>query len=404
MFTKSLHRRTPAQTPSARVETWRSALKQAFGVVTPSDGRVLLHPSIRRDASRRRVRLRVVAGSIASLAALALIGGCAPGPSTSPSTAPKTLTVVTYDSFSISDAAKARFAAQTGLEVTYLSPGNAGTVVNQLVLTKDSPIGDVVFGIDNTFAGRAIEAGVLTPYTSPALPADAAKLTADGSNSLTPIDFGDVCVNIDNDALAAKGLAAPVTLDDLVKPEYKDLLVVPNPTMSSPGLAFLIATIGAKGDPGYLDYWTALKANGVKITDGWTQAYTVEFSGSSGKGTRPLVLSYASSPADEVRPDGTVHNTVAVGTCFRQVEYAGVIAGARNPDGARAFIDFMLSPQVQAEIPNEMYMRPVDPSVPLPEKWAKFIPEITAPIAVPAADISAKRNAWLQAWTQTVIG
>ena len=350
---------------------------------------------------RARLALGVCAGALA-----VAVGGCAavpevPGAASSP---PKKLTVVAHDSFAISDEAKARFAAQSGLDVTYLAPGNAGTVVNQLVLTKDSPLGDVVFGIDNTFAGRAIEAGVLDPYVPPALPAGADKLAADGSGSLTPIDYGDVCVNADTDALKAKGVPVPATLDDLVKPEYKDLLVVPNPTMSSPGLAFLIATVGAKGDPGYLDYWTALKANGVKIVDGWTQAYTVEFSGSSGKGPRPLVLSYASSPADEVRPDGTVHNVVATGTCFRQVEYAGVVKGAANPDGARAFIDFMLSAPVQAEIPDQMYMRPVDPSVALPQKWEEFTPDVTDPITVPAVEIAKNREAWLQAWTQAVIG
>jgi len=350
----------------------------------------------------------------AGVVAMLTLAGCAPQastPASTPSAPPspvlteaKTLTVVTHDSFAISDAAKAQFAAQTGYQVTYIAPGNAGTVVNQLILTKDSPIGDVVFGIDNTFAGRAISAGVLSPYESPALPASAATLAADDSHSLTPIDYGDVCVNADDRWFAAHNLPVPATLDDLTAPAYKNLLVVPNPATSSPGLAFLVATVGAKGDPGYLDYWAALKANGVKVVKGWTEAYTVEFSGSSGKGSRPLLLSYASSPASEVGKDGTSPDSVLPQTCFRQVEYAGVISGAVNEVGARKFIDFMLSNQVQAEIPDEMWMSPVDPTVTLDANWDKFTSQVTDPITVPAAQIATSRDAWIQAWTQTVIG
>ena len=347
----------------------------------------------------------VVAGALA-------LGGCTggAGPATqggasasAPSESDK-LVVVTHDSFSLSDDAKSKFAADTGYDVTYIAPGNAGTLVNQLVLTKDSPIGDVVFGIDNTFAGRAIDAGVLSPYTSVAAPKSVSEYDADDSGDLTPVDYGDVCVNADDGWFRAKNLPLPVTLDDLAKPEYKNLLVVPNPATSSPGLAFLIATVGAKGDPGYLDYWKALKDNGVEVVDGWTQAYTVEFSGSSGKGPKPLVLSYASSPVDEVGKNGVAATSALPQTCFRQVEYAGVIKGAANEVGARKFIDFMLGAQVQSEIPAQMYMSPVNPEANVPGDWEKYTSVVTAPIQVPATEISQKRDEWIQAWTQTVIG
>jgi thiamine transport system substrate-binding protein len=318
--------------------------------------------------------------------------------------APTTLTVITHDSFDLTDEAKARFEADSGLTVTYLAPGNAGTVVNQLVLTKDAPLGDVVFGIDNTFAGRAIEAGVLTPYRSPALPTDADRWAADDNDSLSPIDYGDVCLNADDVWFAEKGLTRPETLDDLIDPAYADLLVVPNPASSSPGLVFLAATVGDQGDPGYLDYWSALKANGVKVVSGWTEAYTVEFSGSSGHGDRPLVLSYASSPMYEVGDDGTARTSALPATCFRQVEYAGVIAGAANPTGAQQFIDFLLSQATQSEIPDTMYMSPVNPAANVPADWARYTDIVTDPITVPAATIADQRDAWIQAWTETVLG
>lgn len=342
--------------------------------------------------------------AVLAAAAAVVLAGCS-GPATIPDSASpaaltesKTLTVITHDSFALAEATIAGFEADTGYDVTIVQPGDAGTVVNQLILTKDAPLGDVVFGIDNTFAARAISQGILTPYRSPALPEGAAKLAADEISSLTPIDYGDVCLNADTGWFQAKNLAVPQTLDDLRKPEYADLLVVANPATSSPGLAFLIATIGAKGDPGYLDYWKALKVNGVKVVKGWTEAYTVEFSGSSGKGTRPLVLSYASSPAYEPGTEALTQ------TCFRQVEYAGVIAGAQNEVGARKFIDFLLSDEVQAQIPEQMYMHPVSAAVALPADWRDHAAEVADPFTVPAAEISAKRDEWIKAWTAAVIG
>ncbi len=345
----------------------------------------------------------------AALACVALVAGCTAGGQSSPSataaTDSKTLTVVTHDSFAISDELKKQFADDTGYTVTYVAPGDGGALVNQLILTKDSPLGDVVFGIDNTFAGRAIKAGVVVPYTAPDVSASAAALKPDDSGRLTAIDFGDVCVNADKKWFAAKNLALPATMNDLTKPEYSNLLVVENPASSSPGLAWLTATVGAQGDPGYVDYWTALKGNGVKVVKGWTEAYSTEFSGSSGKGSKPLVVSYATSPAFEVPKGAKQSNTTALlDTCFRQVEYAGVIAGAQNEVGARKFIDFMLTKQVQADIPDQMYMYPADTSVELPKDWVSFAPLATKPLNVSPEIISAQRDAWIKQWTATVVG
>lgn len=353
--------------------------------------------------------------TIATAALAVLLSGCAgvsaqpsqpptggPGESVAP-TESGTLTVLTHDSFYLPDETLAAFEKASGYKVQYVQPGDGGTLVNQLILTKDAPLGDVVFGIDNTFAGRAIGAGVLAPYESPALPADAVELAGDGKGFLTPIDYGDVCLNADLGWFADKGLAVPQTLDDLLKPEYADLLVVSNPASSTPGLAFLIATVAAKGD-GYLDYWKQLKANGVKVVPGWTEAYTVEFSGSAGKGPRPLVLSYASSPASELGKDGKPRTANLPKTCLRQVEFAGVLAGAQNEVGARKFVDWLLSPEVQAQIPANMWMYPVDPTAPLPKEWAEFGAAVDEPWYVPADTIAAQRETWIRDWTTTVIG
>lgn len=338
----------------------------------------------------------VIAGALIALSACGTPALEQTGSPGAPSES-ETLTVVTHDAFTLPDELKEKFAEESGYKVTYVAPGDSGTLVNQLVLTKDAPLGDVVYGIDNTFASRASDEGVLVDYESPALPGNAQQFAAD---QLTPIDFGDVCINADVAWFEEKGLALPVTLDDLARPEYKDLLVVTSPASSSPSLAFLAATIGAKGE-GWVDYWKSLEANGLKVASGWTEAYYTDFSGADGKGPRPLVLSYASSPAYTVT-DGATTTTALPETCFRQVEYAGVLAGAENEAGARAFVDFLASPEVQSAIPGDMYMYPALATAELPEEWAAFAPVPAAPIELSAEELGANRDAWLLQWTDEI--
>ncbi|MEO7586789.1 MAG: thiamine ABC transporter substrate-binding protein [Arachnia sp.] len=353
---------------------------------------------------------KLSAALAAALAAVTL-GACSqPANSITPTAGPDgsatitsstKLTVVTHDSFALSDELKASFAEKTGLDVTYVAPGDGGALVNQLILTKDAPLGDVVFGIDNSFSSRAVDEGIIAPYDSPALPRTSTQFDAP---DLTPIDFGDVCLNADSRWFAEKNLPVPTTLEDLVKPEYKDLLVVTNPASSSPGLSFLLTTIASEGEDGYLDYWGRLVDNGVKVVQGWSDAYYTEFSGADGKGPRPLVVSYATSPAYTVTADGSQSTTVALlGTCSRQVEYAGVIKGAQNEEGARKFIDFLLSDEVQSSIPETMYMYPVT-DVALPPEWEKFAPLSDHFLSIDPDRISSERDTWIKAWTAKVIG
>jgi thiamine transport system substrate-binding protein len=228
--------------------------------------------------------------------------------------------------------------------------------------------------------------------------ASAFDLASGGGDYLTPIDFGDVCVNIDDTWFAKRKIAPPKTFADLADPTYKNLLVTPGATSSSPGLAFLAATIGTNGD-GWKDYWKKLVANGVKIDAGWEDAYTVDFTAGGGRGDRPIVVSYSSSPPFTVPKGGDKPTTSALlDTCFRQVEYAGVLKGADNPKGAEEFIDFMLSHEFQSALPENMYVYPVDTSVPLPPDWAKWAPVSPDPVEVPAADITAHRTEWLRDW------
>lgn len=350
---------------------------------------------------RSSIRPSRLAAFVVAASLVASLAACA---SAEPS-GPARLVLVTHDSFALSDGVLDEFTEQTGVEVEVQALGDAGALAGKLVLTKDSPLGDVVFGIDNTFASRAAEA--LEPYVSVALTEDEAPylLPADqGGDRLTPIDSGDVCVNVDHGWFAERGIDEPATLADLADPAYRDLLVVESAATSSPGLAFLLATIAAFGEPGWQDYWHSLVANGVSVAAGWTDAYYAEFSGPSSDGDRPLVVSYASSPPVEiVDPALPAPTGVLEDTCFRQTEYAGVIAGTRYPAQARLLVDFLLSPTVQADIPGSMYVFPVVASTPLPETWASAAVRIDEPFELDPASIDANRERWIQEWASIAV-
>jgi thiamine transport system substrate-binding protein len=315
--------------------------------------------------------------------------------------ADKQVVVATHDSWAMSKGVMRQFTKATGYTVRVEPNGDAGQLTNKLVLTKGSPIADMTYGIDNTFASRAVDEGVLTDYVPEDEPDSASSYALDdpkAAKQLTPIDYGDVCVNIDDVWFRKHHLVPPRTLDDLADPTYKNLFVTPGASTSSPGLAFLLATV-AKYDADWPDYWQRLMANGTKLTSGWSDAYDVDFTGGGGDGDRPIVLSYASSPPFTI-PEGGRRPTTStlLDTCFRQVEYAGVLEGARNPQGAKAFIDFMTREAFQRALPDNMYVYPVDSAVALPPTWARFARTATHPFTVPAREIAENRDAWLRQW------
>jgi thiamine transport system substrate-binding protein len=318
-----------------------------------------------------------------------------------------TITLVTHDSFAVSKPVLAAFTKQTGVKVKILQSGDAGAALNQVILTKSNPIGDVFFGVDNTFLSRALAAGVFEKYAPAALSNVPDQYRLDQSNRLTPVDHGDVCINYDKQWFAKQKIAVPKTLADLVKPEYKGRLVVENPATSSPGLAFQLATIARYGDHGWRDYWSKLRANDIKVDDGWESAYDGDFTQGANHGTYPLVVSYASSPPAAVYYSKPEPKTSPVGTmlasCFRQVEFAGVLTGTAHPAAARELVDFMLSKRFQADIPLQMFVFPVVDGTPLPAVFTKFADVAAHPWSLPPADITAHRETWIEQWTSTVL-
>jgi thiamine transport system substrate-binding protein len=337
--------------------------------------------------------------SLALGTAACSVGGTTGGTSGSDG---KTVVVATHDSWAMSKKVLEEFTAKTGYTVKIEPNGDAGQLTNKLVLTKGSPIADMTYGIDNTFASRAVDEGVLADYTPKGLPSSASSYALKDptdARQLTPVDYGDVCVNIDDAWFKQHKVTPPRTLDDLTKPEYKGLFVTPGASSSSPGLAFLLTTIAAYGDH-WPDYWSKLMANGTKITSGWSDAYEVDFTAGGGKGDRPIVLSYSSSPPFTIPKGASKPTTSALlDTCFQQVEYAGVLEGADNPEGGQALLEFLLSEEVQAALPESMYVFPVADGVKLPADWARYAEQPTDPYAVDPADVAAHRDEWLRDWS-----
>ena len=321
---------------------------------------------------------------------------------------PVTLRLMTHDSFDISAETMARFTEETSIAVDVFKAGDAGTVVNMAALATDDPLADVLYGVDNTFLSRALENELFIPYESPVLEEISDDLQLDPQHRALPADFGDVCLNYDRAWFKANSLDPPQTLDDLIDPAYSGLTVVENPATSSPGLSFLLATIDTYGEEGYLDYWQGLVNNDVLVTDGWEEAYYGSFSAAS-DGDRPIVVSYASSPPAEVYFAETALElapTAAVvsdGSCFRQVEFVGVLQGTEYEEEAQLLVDFLLSRQFQEDIPLHMFVFPANEKAELPPVFLEHSQIPQNPATIPPDEIAANREAWIQAWTETVL-
>ena len=302
-----------------------------------------------------------------------LLAGCAPADQ-----AATKVTLVAHDSFAISDESIAQFQETSGFGLEIIRAGDAGSLTNRLVLTKDSPIADVVFGIDNTFRGIADENGII-------------------EGELVPVDYADVCFNYDRLWFEKRGITPPASWRDLTKPAYNSLTVVTNPLSSSPGLAFLATTVAAFGEQSFEQYWKELRDNGVMVAAGWEEAYFTYFSGSSGNGEYPIVLSYSSSPAAEIREDGKSQTVALLDECFRQTEFVGTLAGAKNPDGAKALVEFLLSESFQNTMPGLMYVYPVNENAVIPAEWVEFGPAANSTIGEDLS-ISTHREKWQTKW------
>jgi thiamine transport system substrate-binding protein len=335
-----------------------------------------------------------------------LLAACGGAEATDTPSGPRTIRLMSHDSFAVSEEVIAEFEAAHNAKVEFLESGDAGAALNQAILSKGNPLADVFFGVDNTFLSRALEADIFEPYESPELANVPDDLQLDAEHRLLPVDYGDVCLNYDTAWFEEQGITPPTNLEDLARPEYKGLLVVENPATSSPGLAFMLATIGHFGEDDWLEFWATLRDNDVLVTSGWEDAYWSEATWWGG--SRPIVVSYATSPAAEVyfaeepMEEPPTGNVLGDGACFRQIEFIGILAGGQHRDLAQELIDFMLGQRFQEDIPLQMFVFPSREGTSLPDfyQWAE---RPSQPAAVDTETIQAKREEWIKQWTETVL-
>lgn len=322
---------------------------------------------------------------------------------------PTALTVMTHDSFAISEDVIKNFEDEHEVEIVFILSGDAGSTLNRAILTKEAPIADILYGVDNTFLSRALEEEIFTPYNSPLLQEIPAHLQLDPENRALPVDYGDVCINYDKKYFKERDLEIPNSLEELLDPKYYGLLVVENPATSSPGLAFLLATISNFGEEGYLDYWKGLKKNGVAVVNDWETAYYTNFSASSGKGAQPMVVSYATSPAaevifaDEILEESPTGSIVGSNTCFRQIEFVGILEGTKNRELAELFIDYILSTSFQNDIPLHMFVFPANENAVVPQEFLEHIQIPSDPAMLAPNLIAANREKWIADWRMAVL-
>ncbi|MGY6500520.1 MAG: thiamine ABC transporter substrate-binding protein [Acidimicrobiales bacterium] len=351
-----------------------------------------------RDHSPIR-RHRLVAALVSAVAVVAM-ASCSSDPD------PGEVVLVSHDSFEISDELQAAFEEETGLTLRILRGGDAVEALNQAILTVDNPQGDVFFGVDDVTVSRALDADLFEAYEAEGLDRVPEEFRIDADNRVTPVDHGAVCVNYDVDWFAGEGLAVPDSLEDLADPAYAGLLIVQNPASSTPGLNFLTATIAEFGEDGWLDYWERLRANDVLVTSGWSDAYYGRFSGGASEGDRPLVVSYGSSPPFEVPDEDPLPESgptaVIESTCVRQIEFAGVLANADNPEGARRLLDFLITDAFQESVPLSMYVFPVV-DVELPEIFERYAVIPADPYRLDGDLVEAERDRWIREWTDVVV-
>ncbi len=342
-----------------------------------------------------RLRSVLVAAALAVLAA-----SCGSGDGDG---GPRSVTVVTHDAFAVSDDVVAGFEAETGIDVTFVTSADVGSMVSEAILTADNPLGDVMFGVDNTFLSRALDADLFEPYQSELLDRVPDELELDAEHRVTPVDFGDVCVNVWLDRFTEA--PPPASLADLVEPAYAGTFVTANPETSSPGLAFLLATIAVYGEEGWEQYWEALADNGVRVTSGWTEAYYGEFV--AGGGDAAVVTSYASSPVAEVvfadPPVDTPPTAIITDSCFRQIEFAGILAGTEHRREAEEFLDFLLSDPFQEDVPLNMFVFPASSTAELPAEFVEHAVLPETPLTLDPELIEAERDRWTERWVEIVL-
>jgi len=276
----------------------------------------------------------------------------------------KSLIVYTYDSFVSEWGAGPKiaplFEKATGIKVKFLSKGDGGALLSAVMLEKESEA-DIVLGLDNFLAPKALSSGLFRAYEPKGYASLPASLKIDDSKRLIPYDYGDFAIVWDSGKLSNP----PASLEDLTRPEYAKKLILLDPRTSTPGLGFLAWTKAVYGSA-WKDYWKRLRPSVLTLAPSWDQGYGLFTSGEA-----PLVISYAADGAYHLEYEKTERYKALdfKDGLVQQVEAAGILAKAKHAKNAELFMDFLISEACQKEIPLTQWMYPVLSSVNLPESY-----------------------------------
>ena len=307
------------------------------------------------------------------------------------------LTIYAYDSF-VSEWGPGPkifpvFEKKYGIKLSVISAGDAGQVLQRAIIEKDNVKADLLIGIDNNLLARAIAENILSPYKSKNLDKIPEELVFDKTNRVTPFDYGYFSIIYDSEKI----LNPPASLDDLLKPEYADSLILMDPRTSSPGLGFMLWTKVAFGN-NFGEYWKNLMPSVLTITDGWDSGY-----GLFTEGEAPMVLSYTTSPAYHAEYENTERYRAAIFPAghYMQIEGMGIVKGAKNRKVAEEFIDFILENEFQNEIPLTNWMYPVRTDLTLPDSF-NMAPKPEISLMISPEEIDIHLSEWIEEWINAV--
>lgn len=299
------------------------------------------------------------------------------------------LTVLTYDSFA-SDwgpgpVVEKAFEAECGCDLRFIPAGDGAALLARLRLEGARSEADVVLGLDTNLTAAAAETGLFAPHGVAAtldLPVD-----WNDANFL-PFDWGWFAFVHDTTRVPSP----PTSIEALAESDLK--IVIQDPRSSTPGLGLLM-WVKAAYDSRSAEIWGKLADNILTVTPGWSESYDLFL-----KGEADMVLSYTTSPAYHLIAENDETKAAAPFSegHYLQVEVAGVLANAKQPELARRFMEFMVSDAFQSAIPETNWMYPAKtPAGGLPEGFGGLVQPETS-LLFPADAAQALRDAAIEEW------
>jgi len=306
------------------------------------------------------------------------------------------------------------FEERYGCRVEVREFEDARSALLALIEEGESPRADVIIGVDNSLIEEAIEAGVLEPYEPPNLEdvPDWLVESLDPTLHAVPYDYGLIALVYDSERIPPERVEG-LTFDELL--DLANLTVAEDPTLSSTGLGFLmwqVAYYRAAGEEGaWVDWWRDAVSRGLLVAGSWGDAYDIFLDEAQG---RPVVVSYGTDPAysyyfyNETRYRAALIELNGEETAWLQVEGIGLVKGAPNPEAARKFIEWFLSPEVQSLIPLNNWMYPASSRVDLPDVFERFAIDPTEARLMNSelspGEIGERLSEWLDSWRRAVGG